>query len=99
MSELSETSSLTSGSNDMYNISDNSNMSIDVHEMKAEELRLEQMNKKEQRALQRKLREEQVTREKKEKAIKSMNYLLNNSQKYSRYFLDRFKDYNVGDEK
>lgn len=98
MSELSETSSYTSCSSDLYNISDDNNLSMDTNEMKLEELRLKQKHSKEDRAILRKLKEEELTKERKEKALKSMNYLLNTSRQYSHYFLDKFKTYSVEDE-
>lgn len=98
MSELSETSSNASCSSDSFNLCDDSIIPIDANEMKLEELRLKRKRTKEEQVLLRKLTEEVITKEKKDKAIKSMNYLLNNSQRYSRFFLDKFKDY-VEDEK
>lgn len=89
----------SNNSSGMYNIEDCSILSVSAREMKIEELRLKEKHTREEKAFIKKLREEEINKEKKEKAIKSMNYLLNTSQKYSKFFLEKFKNFHVEDNK
>lgn len=93
MSELSETITDVSDCSDISSLTNN-DLSINGVELQEEEFRLKKKHTKEERAVLRKLKEEQITQEKKEKALKSMNYLLGASQKYSKYFLQKFQTYN-----
>lgn len=98
MSELSEHAS-TSCSSDISGFSDDSNLSIDAGKIREEEIRMKREHAKEERAMLKKLREEKMTQEKKERALKSMNYLLNTSKKYSSFFLNKFKSYDFEEKK
>lgn len=99
MSTKSDMSSHSISELDSSDYSNDSNLSesfealgFNSKELKSEENRLREKNKKEERAILKKIQEDKNNKAKKDKAVKSMNDLLAISTKYSKFFVEKFNN-------
>lgn len=88
MSDIND-SEISNESSDVFELSYDGSLCTNTKEMELEELRLEEKSSKEHNADIKHIRENQ-TKERKEKALKSMCDLLNLSKKYSNYYCKTF---------